>query len=173
MFFYKKFLSLVETTSGLRPCWHIYCREQQKNVWFGGYVFVCSTLSNLYFKFIKTNYFYWFINHFKLNNLPLKLQLVLANFKKKTKLSSGWVIVFLTSSSREKCTGFTDPIVFSKSGKGLGKKLKKKICSSPHAGFNGVFRISKLFFVLELFEFEVGKISKFFDLGGGGCLTSL
>ncbi len=38
------------------------------------------------------------------------------------------------------------------------------MCSSPHAGFNGVFRISKLFFVLELFEFEVGKISKFFNL---------
>ena len=77
----------------------------------------------------------------------------------------------LTSSSREKCTGFKDPTVFSKSGKGLRKKLKNTICSSPHAGFNGVFRISKLFFVLELFEFEVGKISKFFDLGG--CLTSL
>jgi hypothetical protein len=78
---------------------------------------------------------------------------------------------YLTSSSREKCTGFKDPTVFSKSGKGPRKKLKKPMCSSPHAGFNGVFRISKLFFVLELFEFEVGKISKFFDLGG--CLTSL
>ena len=44
----------------------------------------------------------------------------------------------------------------------------KPICSSPHAGFNGVFKISKLFFVLKLCGFEVGKISKFFDLGGGG-----
>jgi hypothetical protein len=34
--------------------------------------------------------------------------------------------MYLTSSSREKCTGFTDPTVFSKSGKGLRKKLKKK-----------------------------------------------
>ena len=85
-------------------------------------------------------------------------------------ISKSWC-TNLTSSSREKCTGFTDPTVFSKSGKGLRKKLKNTICSSPHAGFNGVFRISKLFFVLELFEFEVGKISKFFDLGG--CLTSL
>ena len=83
----------------------------------------------------------------------------------------GWNILVLTSSSREKCTGFKDPTVFSKSGKGPRKTLKKPMCSSPHAGFNGVFRISKLFFVLELFEFEVGKISKFFDLGG--CLTSL
>ncbi len=40
------------------------------------------------------------------------------------------------------------------------------MCLSPHAGFNGVFRISKVFFVSELFEFEVGKISKFFHLGG-------
>jgi hypothetical protein len=64
------------------------------------------------------------------------------------------------------CTGFTDPTVFSKSGKEPRKKQKKTMCLSPHAGFNGVFRISKLFFVLELFEFEVGKISEFFDLGG-------
>ena len=71
-------------------------------------------------------------------------------------ISKSWC-TNLTSSSREKCTGFTDPTVFSKSGKGLRKKLKNTICSSPHAGFNGVFRISKLFFVLELFEFELGN----------------
>ena len=77
----------------------------------------------------------------------------------------------LTSSSREKQAGFKDPTLFSKSGKGLRKTLKKPICLSLHAGFNGVFRISKLFFVFQLFQFEVEKISKFFDLEG--CLTSL
>ncbi len=45
------------------------------------------------------------------------------------------------------------------------------MCSSPQAEFNCVLGILKLLTVLELFEFEVEKFSKLFDLGW--CLTSL
>jgi hypothetical protein len=50
------------------------------------------------------------------------------------------------------------PHSFFKSGKGLRKKQKKTICSSPHAGFNCVFRISKFLVVLDLLGLEDNEI---------------
>ena len=70
--------------------------------------------------------------------------------------------LYLTCSSEEKLTGFTDPTFFPTSGKGTWKKIKKPICFSPYAGFDCVleFQNSLSFSSYSSFKFVLAVIFK-------------